>query len=774
MKKMYGMKWILVSVMVFSSVSLLEARTNNPDGLQIEKKEGKYILGIPGSLLGRDILILSRIVKGPTDRAGTPVYFGDPAGERWIRFDLTPANKIVIRKMTFQNRSNDSTSNGMHTSLLRSSEYAIIASFELLGSEKGMHLIDFTGMLEGDNDMLYFDAYKRSLLNPGSFDAANSFIDEVMTVANSLQVKATRTYRSGADFSTYKIISTFVIPGSEPMRTRLQNDRIGYLSRTWNDFDLDPHRVKPVNVILRWRLEPRPEDVARYKSGIAVVPKRPITFYIDPAIPHRWTSYVVNGVKAWNDAFLQAGFKDAIVVKEVRTVEDRERWNSEIPGIGRVIWHPSLMDNAQGLTISDPRTGEIISATVRFYHNEMKWNFENYLLLAAATDERAKQAHFSDQLMGQIIESVITHEVGHTLGLPHNFISSSMVSVEQVRNKKWVEENGFCPSIMEYARYNFVAQPEDNIGLPGLIRRLGVYDRWAIEWGYKWLPVFNSHEEEQKYMDKWISSRIGSDRRLYYHFSEGMAEDLGNDVIEANRLGIKNLKRVAATIKSWGSDTMTGIDMEDLHKKLVGQWVRYLDHAADLVVASNNISLKGSTGFALVPANKKEKKDAIRFLHDELFTTPAWLMEKFIHQNMESGQQGIYLVLFRQEELIKRLLSATRLKDYLIGETILQDDAYTVCEILEDLRSGIFSELSGIAPVDVYRRNLQKVYVSNIVSTFNAVKNDPLLMNTDLPVILKQHIRSLTALIAKAIPRYNDEMIKGHLENLSSQLEKGL
>ena len=364
-----------------------------------------------------------------------------------------------------------------------------------------------------------------------------------------------------------------------PMKPRYFDPRVGYFATGYTDFDANPQGIEEIRMITRWRLEPKPEDVEKYKRGELVEPQKQIVYYIDPATPRKWVPYLIQGVNDWNVAFEKAGFKNAITAK-VAPVND-PTWSLEDASHSAIVYKPSDVANASGPHVHDPRSGEILESHINWYHNVMNLVRDWYFIQTAAVDPEARTLRFPDSLMGQLIRFVSSHEVGHTLGLRHNWGSSSTVPVENLRNKAWVEANGHTPSIMDYARFNYVAQPEDNISEKGLFPRIGDYDKWAIEWGYKWMPDANTPEDEVPILNKMTMEKL-KDKRYWFGTEtdqddpRGQNEDLGDNAMKASAYGIKNLQRILVKLPEWTKEANKDYSsLNEMYQQLVAVWQIY-------------------------------------------------------------------------------------------------------------------------------------------------------------------------------------------------------
>jgi hypothetical protein len=592
---------------------------------------------------------------------------------------------------------------------------------------------------------------------------------------------------------TLELNSSLVILPAQPMKARYYDSRVGYFTRNYTDFDANPQGVKDISMIVRWRLEPKnAEDAERYKRGELVEPKKPIIFYIDPATPKKWVPVLIQGVNDWQVAFEKAGWKNAIMAKVAPLYMEDTTYGLEDARFSAIVYKPSDVANASGPNVHDPRSGEILESHINWYHNVMELLQRWYFIQASAVDTNARRMLFSDELMGQLIRFVSSHEVGHTLGLRHNWGSSSTVPVEKLRDKAWVEANGHTPSIMDYARFNYVAQPEDKISQKGLFPRIGDYDIWAIEWGYRWFPEFKTPEEEVAYLNKWTIDKLTNNKRLWFGTESNpddprsQNEDVGDNAMKASGYGIKNLQRILPNLMTW-----TRVDNEDysnlnsLYNEVVGQYGRYMGHVAKNVAGiyetPKSVEQAGSV-YEFVP--KATQKEAMDFLQKQLFATPAWLINNDILSR--TGQNAVNVIGARQESVLGRLLSNSTFAKLIQGEAANGSSAYTMSDMMTDLKQGIWSELATKKPIDVYRRNLQKSFVERI----GAFVNPPApaasafggitisfgasidAKKSDIVSVLKGTLRQLKTDITAALPTVTDRMTRYHLQDVSERITR--
>jgi hypothetical protein len=781
----------------YNDVITSRAKTDNGLFL-VHKLEDRYFFEISDSLLGKDILVVNRISKAAADgRASGVGYGGDQIGENVIRFEKGPNNKVYMKNISFQETSSDTTENGMYRSFINSNLQPLVASFDIKAYSKDGKgvVIDFTDFTNGDNDILFFEGNVKRALSLGALLPDRSYIDTIRSHPLNIEIRTLKTYTKtpappmpgmpGAapgtsSPATYELNSSMVLLPAVPMTPRYFDPRIGYFATGYTDFDKDPQGVKKVSMITRWRLEPKEEDVEKYNRGELVEPKKPIVYYIDPATPKKWVPYLIQGVNDWQKAFEQAGFKNAIIAKQAPNDPD---WSIEDARHSVIVYKPSDIPNASGPHVHDPRSGEILETHVNWYHNIMSLVRNWYFVQTAAVDPLARRMVFDDSLMGQLIRFVSSHEVGHTLGLRHNFGSSSTVPVENLRNKKWVEENGHTPSIMDYARFNYVAQPEDNIGRAGLFPRIGDYDKWAIEWGYRLLPDGKSPDQEKAGLNKWVIQKLGN-KRLWFgtetdaNDPRAQSEDVGDNAMLAGAYGIKNLKRILPNILEWTKEDNAGYEnARSMYGQLTQQFNRYMGHVVKNIggmTTSPKMVEEGGIVYDYIP--ESSQKEAMLFLQQQLFTTPKWLLEKKI--TTLAGGGDMITIALAQDQVLSRLLSGNTINKLLQWEAFDAAKAYTATEMLNDLKKGIWSEVNTRAPIEIYRRNLQKMYVEKLVNLVDppTVQGPAAGLSkiNDAMSVVKGHMRTLSADIRNVLPMVKDNSTRLHLLDVVERITVAL
>lgn len=749
------------------------------DGLfKIHKIDERYYFEIHDSLLNKDILIVNRISKGAAEsrlQNGLIGYAGDYIGENVVKFVKGPRQKIFIKRVSYLEVADDSTENGLYRSILNSSLQPIVASFDIktISPDSAGYVIDITEYLNGDNDMFFFGSQIKKQIGLGGLQADKSYIQRISSFPCNTEVKTIKTYTFNDQLLTYELNSSIVLLPAVPMKPRYYDERVGYFARGYLNYD-SRQGVKPNYMITRWRMEPKDEDIEKYKRGELVEPRKPIVFYIDPATPKKWVPWLIQGVNSWQKAFEKAGFKNAIYALEAP--KNDSAWSLEDAQHNVIVYKASYIKNASGPQVSDPRSGEILESHINWYHNVQQLLRDWYFVQAAPNDPRARKMVFDDSLMGQLIQFVCTHEVGHTLGLQHNFMASYSIPVDSLRSKNYVKLNSHTPSIMDYARFNYVAQPEDGIAVNDLIPRIGVYDDWAIEWGYKWMPDLQTKEEERSYLNKWIIASTSTNKKLLFNNVpldlRVETEDLGDDAVKAGYYGIKNLKVVMSHLKEWtrtSNDLYT--NLESMNHQVIHQFEIYLDHVVSSILGVYWLKKSVEQEGPAISFPKKDRlRSAVQFFQEELFETPKWLDNEEIFLLVGGGS----VIERLQAWYIHYLLSPEIYGSLHLSESYDHlDKHYTFDEFLTDMEAGIFKELNSRANIDFYRRNLQKIYITRLINNIRLQKVG-FLGKTDFTTICEDHVTSLYQKINALIPLYKDRLTKLHLQDISTRLKVAL
>ena len=770
----------------------------------VHRIEEKFFFEIPDSILGREILADIRYGKTPVSGG----YGGSQLNQRTVKFEKGPNNMVFLRVVTLMNTADSSSS--IYRAVTNSNLDPIAFAFPVAAygkdsvSNTSSTVIDVTDFFKGDNQPVSLTPGVKRNLNLSGIAADRSYIQSIKTYPINTEVRTVKTYITNpgggpptpfsqtlpagdaAGAVTLELNTSFLLLPKVPMIRRLFDPRVGFFSDEYTVYSDDQQRVDKQVFAIRHRLEPKPEDLEKYKRGELVEPQKQIVYYIDPATPKKWRPYLIAGINDWQKAFEKAGFRNAIVGKE--WPENDTTMSLEDARFCVLRYFASDIENAYGPNVNDPRSGEILESHIGWFHNVMKLLHDWYFVQTAAVDPRARRMKFDEELMGNLIRFVSSHEVGHTLGLQHNMGSSSQTPVEKLRDKAWVEANGHTASIMDYARFNYVAQPEDNISESGLFPRIGDYDRWAIQWGYTYTGE-GDVEQDKKINNKWIIDNLAANHRLWFGSGNDdprvQTECLGDDNMKASEYGIKNLKRIIPHLNEWTrEDNDKYENLDEMYGEIVGQFGRYMGHVAANVggvyETLKSVEEKGDV-YELTP--KAIQKEAVAFLNRNIFQTPAWLLDKEILNKITSPASS-EAVANLQIRVVNNLVSGSRLNKLNIAANRFgAANTYTIDELLNDVEAGIFSEMAGNNAVDGYRRNLQKAYVESLIGLINPIPlqnfsfvngnfriNEVNIKNTDIPSLARGHLATLRNRFVAAALTIPDKVTKYHVQDMAERI----
>ena len=690
------------------------------DGLfKVHKVKDKYYYEIADSLLGRDMLMVTRIVKMATELPLNRHKMSEQV-LKWEKFD----NNIFLKQASYSKFANDSLPISIAVS--NSNFEPIISSFKIAveNKENNSHVIDVTSLYKSDIKIFGFPQSSRKGYKITSLDSKLSFIESIRSFPLNIETKHIKTYKSSNSRNgqiSMVLNNSMILLPKEPMKRRYFDQRVGWFTSAQTDYGIDNQEAETVRYLDRWRLEIKDEDIDKFKNGELVEPKKPIVYYLDPATPEKWRKYLKDGIEDWNVAFEAAGFKNAVIVKYPPTKEEDPDWSPEDVRYSTVRYLASPSLNANGPHVSDPRSGEIIESDINWYHNVMKLLRNWYFVQTAAVNPDSRGVEFKNEVMGELIRFVSSHEFGHTIGLPHNMGSSSAYPVDSLRSATFTKKYGTSPSIMDYARFNYVAQPGDE-GVALMPSQwntpnVGVYDIYSVKWGYK--PILDvSVEEEKSILKSWIMEKAND---LKYRFGSAgidpssQTEDLGDDAVKASEYGIANLKRIMPKLMEWTTkDGETYNELGYMYGQVLGQFGRYMGHV------SNNIGgiyqyykTSDQDGAVYTHVKKSRQQNCMNFLHNQLFETPKWMINKEILNKIEFA--GITnRIRSTQSRTLNSLLDFGKMARLIENEAINGKNAYSLIEMMTDLRKGIFNEVYNNEIIDVYRRNLQLAYLDRI------------------------------------------------------------
>jgi hypothetical protein len=745
----------------------------------VHKVDEKYYYEIPEEMLGKEMLMVTTIAK----TANGIGYGGERTNTQMLKWEKKDKN-ILLKVVSYANTAADSLP--IYQAVKNSNLEPILYRFdvEAKGKDGKGWLIEVSDLFSKDVQALGLQQSRRKGYKVTRLDTDRSYIERISPYPTNIEARYVLTYAASAPPSntstgliTVEMNSSMVLLPEVPMKQRLADQRVGWFNTRVTDYGLDAHKASRRIYLDRWRLEVKEEDIEKFKAGELVEPKKQIVYYIDPATPTKWVPYLKAGVEDWNAAFEEAGFKNAITAKEAPSPEEDPDWNPEDARYSVIRYFASNIQNAYGPHVSDPRSGEIIESDIGWYHNVMNLLRNWFFVQTAAINPDSRGMQFDDEVMGRLIRFVSSHEVGHTLGLPHNFASSFAYPVDSLRSATFTAKYGTAPSLMDYARFNYVAQPEDT-GVH-LFPEVGPYDKFAISWGYKPILDAETPEDEQEILDQWIVEKNGDP--IYRYGRQGnsydpstQSEDLGDDAVKASTYGIQNLKRIVPNLIEWTGELDKPFknydDLEELYGQVLTQYNRYMGHVRTNIGGVYEIyKAIGQEEAVYTHVDKAKQKEAMDFIQKELFTTQDWLTDDAITSRIQD-----FGILDRIRKLqvgtLNGILDWGRLGRVIENEALNGSEAYGLLELMTDLRKGIWEELSFRKAIDINRRSLQRAHIEKLeelmtkdasgrsVSSLNASQSD-------IPSVARASLKVIQAEIKRAIPGTSDSMSKIHLED---------
>lgn len=751
----------------------------------VHRIKSRVYYEIPKTEFGKDFLWVTKIARTP----GVG-YGGMQVGNRVVRWERN-GHRVLLRGISYESVADKR--NPIALAVETANHPTIIMAFNIEALAKDdAPVIEVTRLLA--SEVAEFSA--RRALRARGFDAARSFVERVKAYPINIEAEASHTYTAPLDLTATPTpaptppspMAQGMRPGSatvlmhfsmvtlpeQPMQPRLYDERVGYFNVRQYDYGIEENRAPRRTYITRWRLEKTDPSAAVSE------PVKPIVYYVDPATPAKWVPWVKRGIELWQPAFEQAGFRRAIIAKDAPTPAEDPDWSPEDARYSVIRWQASTIENAMGPHVHDPRTGEILEADIVMWHNVLNLVSHWYFAQVAPLDKRAQKLPLPDAVMGKLVEYVVAHEVGHTLGLPHNMKASALYPFEKLRDREWLKKMGHTPSMMDYSRFNYVAQPEDKVDPEDLIPRVGPYDIFSIVWGYKPVEGARTPDAEKPALDEWILAAQEKTPWLRFSTARAAGSDPGEnseavgdaDAIQATELGQRNLKRVMDLLLTAVPEKGKPYDdLEEVYGRVLGQWAREMNHVAVLVGGFHSQQKHaGQDGVLFTPVPRERQAAAVKFLNENAFRTPAFFVRPEILRRIEP--QGV-LDRIRGAQ---RLVLATLLESRRFGRLVEQEaldgpKAYAPAVFLADLRAGLFSELA--APeikVDAYRRNVQRLYLEMIADRLNG--RTP--AADDQRPFLRGELRTLSADIARALGRVRDRATRVHLEDLRDQVARAL
>ncbi|HUG41123.1 MAG TPA: zinc-dependent metalloprotease [Longimicrobiales bacterium] len=766
---------------------VITAAAQTDEGMfDVHRVEEKLFFEIPNEMLGRELLLVTRIAR----TAGNLGYGGEEANTHVVRWERQ-GDKVLLRVVSYENVAADSLP--IFEAVRNSNLEPIIRSFPIAAMAPGNAgvVIDVAPLYETDVPALGIPAGARQRHEVRRLDTDRSYIAWAKSYPSNVEVRHVLTYESASPPSnpatntiTLEMNQSMVMLPEDPMTPRPYDWRVGYFSVQQTDYGADTQEATRKRYITRWRLEP--SDTAAFQRGELVEPVKPIVYYIDPATPMKWRSCLKEGVEDWNRAFADAGFRNAIIARDPPSPEEDPEFSPEDARYSVIRYFSSPVQNAYGPHVHDPRTGEILESDIGWYHNVMNLLRNWYFVQTAAANPDARGVAFDDAVMCRLIRFVSAHEVGHTIGLPHNMKASSSYPVDSLRSATFTREFGTAPSIMDYARFNYVAQPGDQ-GV-SFMPDIGPYDRYSVMWGYRPIIGADTPEEQVPILNQWIRER---ENDPVYRFGdpsqldpESLTEAIGDDAMRASDYGIENLKRIVPNLIDWTfQEGRPYEELEELYGQVIGQWNRYTGHVlTNIGGVTQTRKAYGQQGPVYEEVPEATQRRALAWVGDQVFTTPHWMLNYDVLARI-SPAGSIDRIRGLQGGVLNRILEPRRLERLVEAEVKLGSAAYTLGEMLDDLRAEVWSELAAGRTVDPFRRNLQRAYLermswlmteepAQLPSFFAGSINDVNVSMSDIRPFTRGQLITLQAEIRRALSRVADRATRLHLEDALVRIDR--
>ena len=771
-------------------------KAKTDDGLfKVHFVEDKYYLEIPDSLLEREMLMVTRIAKNTNNRRS---FGGQKTNTQVLRWQKK-GKQILLRVVSHKIVADKDLP--VHEAVVNSNFEPVLFMFPIkaFNENKTATVIDVTDFINADVKPLGLPNYMRKSYKISKLESKKSYIDTLKSYPLNVEFRHVKTYsakeppsNSSTGTVSVEMSNSMILLPKVPMKRRIFDQRVGWFTTTQTDYGAEAQKSKKITYLDRWRLEVKDEDIEKFKRGELVEPKKQIVYYIDRATPKKWRKYIKQGIEDWQIAFEAAGFKNAIIAKDPPSKEEDPDWSPEDVRYSVVRYLASPIPNANGPHVSDPRSGEILESDINWYHNVMSLLQGWFFVQTAAINPEAQGVEFKEDVMGRLIRFVSSHEVGHTLGLPHNMGSSVAYPVDSLRSAAFTKKYGTAPSIMDYARFNYVAQPGDeNVAL---MPNIGVYDKYAIAWGYKPILDAKTAKDEKEILDSWILEHAGNPLYRFGHQQargvvdpSSQTEDLGDDAIKASEYGIANLKRIVPNLINWTAEKGKNFDdLKTMYGHVISQFNRYMGHVSSNIGGVYEFyKTYDQEGPVYSHVDKTHQKNCLAFVNAQLFNTPTWLIDKEIIGKTEYA--GVTeRVRAIQVRTLNNMLDLGRMMRMIENETLNGSAAYTLLQMMSDLRNGIWAELKTGKNIDTYRRNLQRAYVERLaylmtakdVKKFNGssyVKNTAVTVKeSDIIPVVRGELNRIKRDAQRAVSRPVNTMTKYHLRDIVQRIDSYL
>ena len=740
---------IIVRALFAASLALLLAACGNNDELSsselqsADHEEGLFdvytlederiLFEIPDEMLGRDMAVMSRYAKAQDGLAarGGGDRMTDNMVVQWERRD----DQIHLRTQSYSNTADEGTP--LDLAVTNSNFSPVLASFSIEKDGDGSSFIDVTELYMEDHPAFSFPREEREDLGIQSFDGERSWLEFARAFPENIEIRATRSYDSENPPSnerggtvSFEINHSMILLPEEPMMPRLADERVTYITVGQTDYSRDFQGVRPYEYLRRYNLEPK--DMEAFQEGELVEPKEPIVWYIDPATPEKWIPYFKEGIMEWEDAFEKAGFKNAVDVKVAPTEEEDQEFSllDARYNVIRYVATPVRSANAGG-DVVDPRSGEVLRGHMNMYHGlaeRLRW----WLVSQVATANPDFQTNeLSEEDLGEALRYVVSHEMAHAMGLPHNQRANFVYPVEELRSPEFVEEWGHSASSVGRTRYNYVAQPGDNVPPE---RRIGRWDEFAIMWGYRPIPEAETPEEEFETLDEWIVERADEPWYRSAHPQFGMDEEwdpyrmtegISDDPVQAAEYGMRNLRTATEELMDWVlEDGDDYYELETHYLQNLTQWNRYAEHAAAAVGGSwTHHKRYGEDGPVYTPIEADYQQKAMDFIDEHVLQTPDWAVDSDMLRRLEHAG-AVERIRAYQELAVQRLLNHARLARMIEHEAFLGEETYRPTEMLDDAREMVWREVGEGSEIDTWRRNLQRAWLEQAHYLLHEAESD--------------------------------------------------
>ena len=752
-----------------------------------------YLFEIPDSLLERELLMVTRIAKNTSNNQSFGGQKTNTQVLRWQKKDKQILLRVVSHNIVADQEL------PVYEAVMNSNFEPVLFAFPIkaFNNDKTSTVIDVTELFTTDVKPLGLPEFIRKQYKITKLEPKNSFIESVKSYPQNIEMRHVKTYsaseppsNSSTGMVSVEMSNSMILLPKVPMKRRIFDERVGWFTSSQIDYGSEAQKSKEVTYLDRWRLEVKDEDIEKFKRGELVEPKKQIVYYVDRATPVKWVKYIKQGIEDWQVAFEAAGFKNAIIAKDPPTKEEDPEWSPEDVRYSVVRYLASPIPNANGPHVSDPRSGEILESDINWYHNVMSLLQGWFFVQTAAINPDAQTAAFKDEVMGELIKFVSSHEVGHTLGFPHNMGSSASYPVDSLRSAAFTKKHGTAPSIMDYARFNYIAQPGDED--VALMPNIGVYDKYAANWGYRPILDAKTPEDEKEILDSWILKHSGDPLYRFGHQQAGdvvdpssQTEDLGDNAIKASAYGIANLKRIMPNLIKWTSEKGKNYDdLETMYGHVLVQFNRYMGHvSSNLGGVYENYKTSDQKGAVYTHVDKTHQKECLKFVNKELFETPTWLIDKDIIGRTEySGVTE--RVRATQVRTLNNILDLGRMMRMIENETLNGTNSYSLISMMNDLQGGIWSELNTGKNIDTYRRNLQRAYVDRLGYLMTAKDVKPTGRNSsyvkitsvtvnqsDIVSVVRGELNRVKAAAQRAALATTNTNTKYHLQDIAKRVD---